>query len=209
MSNRRGLFCFSLMIAGVFSTANAQDALVESAPADAPVAPFQFLSAGETIGLTATQTVEIGYLASCVRETITGGAIKIGKTQSDITGGDVRRETLSCGADVALSQAERNESGASAWRNDAPGDVALITNLAPVLVFSAPPALVKIERMDIPGRTIRLSNAGAVVDLAERGVRLAAGGVYAITAGGARRDVEVDFDAVESGGPAFLRAIRF
>lgn len=208
MRIRRYFSCF-ILITAMVGGAKAQDALVEQASADAPVDAFQFLSAGERIDLASGQTIEIGYLASCVRETITGGSVTIGREQSDVAGGDVRREALACGVNVALSQSERNESGASAWRNDAPGDVAIVGNLAPVLVFPAPPTLVRIERTDIPGRTIRLSTTAEVVDLAERGVTLAPGGIYAISAGAMRREVEVDFDAVDVGGPAFLRAVRF
>lgn len=199
----------SFFVAATCGSAHAQDAMVERASGGAPVGAFQFLSKGETFALAAAQVVQIGYLKSCTSEVITGGTVRIGTDQSSVTGGDVQRETIACDLNLSLSQAERNESGASAWRNDASGEVAIIANLSPVLVFDTAPSSVKIERTDIPGRTIRLSMNANAIDLDARGVVLEAGGIYTVTAGGQRREIEVDFDAVDAGGPAFLRAVRF
>lgn len=208
MNFRRFALRVAIMLTATGS-AHAQDAMIESASGGAPVAAFTFLSAGETFALSSTQRARIGYLKSCITEEITGGTVVIGAEQSRVTGGSVHRETLPCTTDVALSQAERNESGASAWRNDVSGDVVVIDNLAPILVFATPPSMLKIERTDIPARAIRLSGNSKTIDLAARGVTLEAGGIYIMTADNRRREIEVTFEAQGTTGPAFLRALRF
>ncbi|MGB1214245.1 MAG: hypothetical protein ACPG4X_12855 [Pikeienuella sp.] len=212
MSVQRCLMYFILLSAFGWG-AKAQDAMVEDASAGAPVTPFTFLTAGEAFQLAPAQSARIGYLSSCISEEISGGtagvSVEIGTRQSRITGGSVHRETIACDIDVQLATAERNESGASAWRNDPSDGVTIIANLSPLLIFPSAPPAIRIERTDIPQRPIRLAANTNAIDLHERGVRLEAGGIYVITAGADQREIEVAFTAVNVGGPAFLRAIRF
>src|SRR5687767_7935339 len=55
---------------------------------------FDELRSGDRIELGANGRAVIGYLGSCTRETIQGGAVVIGAEQSQIESGQVARETI-------------------------------------------------------------------------------------------------------------------
>jgi len=59
---------------------------------------MDYLVSGRTLRLTRDETVVIGYLKSCVRETIHGGTVKIGDKQSTIEAGVIERAKVECDA---------------------------------------------------------------------------------------------------------------
>ncbi|WP_417520099.1 hypothetical protein [Minwuia sp.] len=187
----------------------AFEALVESSDPGLGLEPFQFLREGEQIDLTGGHMLVLGYPVSCIHERITAGQVTIGERQSAVQGGAVERTTLSCGEHVKLSASERQESGASAWRDPRAMTPALLNDLAPLLIFDLPPEAVVIQRTDMPDNPIRLGSPGRAVDFARRGILLAAGGIYEISARGRTRTIEIDFDAQAVGGPALTRLVRF
>lgn len=193
----------------IASSSLASEALVEEASSASGLSAFQFLDKGTRLTLSDTDRIVIGYPETCVRETIRGGIVTIGTGQSEITGGEVDRETFSCGARVALSTAERQESGASAWRAVQDGDAVVIYDLSPLIIFSHSPSMVKIERIDLTGRPLLLRVAGTALDLAEKGVALEPGGIYVVSTEVGSIEIELDFDAVSKGGPAVTRVVRF
>lgn len=206
------LFLISGLIglcAAIVASSHAQEALVEEAPPGAGVVPFQFLEAGHQIRLEQGGRVVLGYPATCVHESIVGGNVVIGAGQSEVQGGAVERRTLECGASIQLSNAERQESGASVWRDPSARQPLLINNRAPVFLFKSAPDTVVIEQTDRPGAPIRLSRPGQELDLEARGIVLDAGGLYVVTALGVSRTIEIDFDAEKVGGPALIRFVRF
>src|SRR5690348_4875058 len=78
---------------------------------------FDELKAGDRIELGAQGRAIIGYLGSCVRETIDGGAIIVGKEQSQVEGGKVARETIACEAtQLVLSEQEAGSSATVTFR---------------------------------------------------------------------------------------------
>src|SRR5689334_485872 len=78
---------------------------------------FDELKTGERIELGAQGRAIIGYLGSCVRETIDGGSIVVGKEQSQIEGGKVARETIACEAtQLVLSEQEAGSSATVTFR---------------------------------------------------------------------------------------------
>jgi hypothetical protein len=74
-------------------------ALVESVAAHSapgPVKVRDFLEPGQIIQLGPNDTIELRYVTSCVRETITGGIVIIGVNFSEVQAGKITR-TGDCG----------------------------------------------------------------------------------------------------------------
>jgi hypothetical protein len=85
----------------VFAARAAADplevALVESLTGNlSDVAFMDYVHAGQVIRLGPQQTIVLSYMASCVRETITGGTITIGTQRSEVRSGDVQRSDGRC-----------------------------------------------------------------------------------------------------------------
>lgn len=199
----------ALVFCAAATATQALEALVERTDPGLGLQPYQFLEEGRRIDLAGGRSVVLGYPGSCVHERITGGRVTIGATQSRVEGGAVERSTLVCGDHVRLTAAERQESGASAWRDPVGSQPVLLDNRAPLLLFASAPDMVVIERTDVPSTPVRLSQPGRALDLAERGIPLAAGGIYVVSAAGRTRTIEIDFSAEAVGGPALTRFVRF
>lgn len=205
-SFRRFALTWVLLASG---SAQADSALVEKADSATGLAAFEILDAGTRIELSGGLEIELGYFQSCVREQIRGGTVTIGEERSQIDSGTVERSALDCAPGVKLNAAERQESGASAWRVPVGETPLLLDNLSPVFVFRSPPGTITIQRTDRPADRIVLAVPGGSVDLAALGIKLASGGIYDISAGETTRRIEIDFDVTLSGGPAFKRLVRF
>ncbi|ANK81120.1 MAG: hypothetical protein TEF_10170 [Rhizobiales bacterium NRL2] len=199
----------ALVFCAAVTGAQALDALVEQSDPGLGFEPYQFLEQGRRIDLSGGRSIVLGYPASCVHESITGGRVTIGARQSEVEGGAVERSTLACGDHVRLTAAERQESGASAWRDPLAAQPVLVDNLAPVLLFAEQPDMITIQRTDRPASPIRLSRPGRALDLVERNIVLDAGGIYVVSASGRTLTIEIDFDAEAVGGPALTRFVRF
>src|SRR5258706_15347656 len=52
---------------------------------------MDYVRAGQVIRLGPHQTIVLSYMASCVRETITGGTVTVGTQRSEVQSGHVRR----------------------------------------------------------------------------------------------------------------------
>src|ERR1700732_2216934 len=52
---------------------------------------MDYVHAGQVIRLGPHQTIVLSYMASCVRETITGGTVTVGTQRSEVQSGHVRR----------------------------------------------------------------------------------------------------------------------
>jgi hypothetical protein len=52
---------------------------------------MDYVRAGQVIRLGHHQTIVLSYMASCVRETITGGTVTVGTQRSEVQSGQVRR----------------------------------------------------------------------------------------------------------------------
>jgi hypothetical protein len=55
------------------------------------VESMDYVRAGQVIRLGPHQTIVLSYMASCVRETITGGTVTVGTQRSEVQSGHVRR----------------------------------------------------------------------------------------------------------------------
>ena len=78
---------------------------------------LEYVNRGHTIKLGAGGTLVLGYLNSCVRETINGGSVTVGKEQSTIQGGKVSRERVECdGGKLQLTLEQASKSAVVVFR---------------------------------------------------------------------------------------------
>jgi len=129
----------SLVAVGVLSAlgggANAAPRPVaiveESARNDGIGRAFSLLSESDSLKLAKDETIVLGYLKSCVRETITGGIVTVGAKESVVEGGKVTREKTECAENkLALTAGESQQSATIAFR----GTVKHIFTLQPVIM---------------------------------------------------------------------------
>lgn len=186
------------------------------------VEALDYVDAGRVIELKLGGVLVLGYLKSCVHETIRGGGtVKIGAEQSEVTGGRVERKTNPCdGGKLQLTTAQAGKSGAMVFRKaptaqagaakSAAADLT-IYGISPVVALGAGAAAknrITFERIDQSGAPIAVDVTGAKTDLAKSGVRLAPGGLYRASAGERSLVVQIDA-AAASGGPVTGRLIQF
>ncbi len=93
-------------------------ALVESiavAP-EAGVETMDYVYIDQTVDLGAEGVAVLAYFDSCVRETVTGGRVSIGRDRSTVSGGKIESETLACRGAVPIIVADASEAGAAVKR---------------------------------------------------------------------------------------------
>ncbi len=204
------------------STASAQAGTSEPAaivedvsPTQSDIEVFDYLEVGNTVRLSADETLILGYLASCLRETIQGGNVTIGALQSTVAGGLVIREQVECdGGYTDLSSAEASQSGVITFRQGPESGHGSRSN--PILVFSLAPAFhvpdrvseIVIRRLDRWEQERRFMVGGRWLDLHETVERLAAGGLYEVQAGSQTVVFKVVPHAAVD-GPLVGRLVRF
>ena len=72
---------------------------------------------GRVIDLGSVGRITLGYLASCRQEQLRGGRVVVGRQQSTVENGEVRRERVDCdGGAIKLSAGEANKSGVMVFR---------------------------------------------------------------------------------------------
>jgi len=219
-----GVVLLSAYIAG-FSPLNARAQSMPSQPAaivedvnatDADVSIFEYLEAGRQIRLSTGDMLVLGYLSSCLRETIHGGEVTVGTVQSFVDGGLVIREEVECdGGSTDLSVAEASQSGVIAFRQG-PGSHARGTRTRPVKIFSSEPVFLfseqaselVIHRLDRDEDDLDLPIRQAWLNMADQNLALVAGGLYEASVGSARLVFQIASHAT-AGGPLVGRMIQF
>jgi hypothetical protein len=215
------------LVAGLFAAGSAAAepaAIVEEARGAPPGAQaFDYLSAGQTIALGSSGALVIDYLRSCVRETIAGGTVKVGREQSTVgDDGRVARARFDC------DHGGRKENSGSEETSGGPGLVPppkpegqphesgiqrTIYGTSPLFDMGGPGQL-KIEPLEPHGNAIELSVSAAELvngrfyDFTVAGKHLDAGGLYRASAHGQRVVFWIDPLAREGGGPPGGRLIR-
>ncbi len=183
---------------------------------EAGVGVFEYLEAGRLIRLSAGEVLVLGYLTSCVRETIHGGEVTVGADQSSVIGGLVIREEVECdGGFTDMSVAEASQSGVIAFRQG-PGSASRGTRSNPIKVFSSEPVFIfsqqaselTIHRLDRAEADLRVPVRQTWLNLADHNLSLDAGGLYEARAGTAKLVFEIASHA-GTGGPLVGRVIRF
>jgi hypothetical protein len=178
---------------------------------------FEYVETGRAID-TAGGTVVLNYLASCTRETVTGGKLVIGDKESSVTGGQVQRSTVTCdGGKLVLADAQSGKSGAQVFRAGPqkregratlPKPHIIIYGTSPVITLSQPADAVLIERLDVSGAIVTLRPVKGKTDMAAEGKRLEPGGLYKATAGGVEVVFLVDTGAKPGKEPLVARLLR-
>ena len=210
--------CATIALALLWSTSplEAQPkspvAIVERAPDDLSVKELQYLQVGTKISLGAQSTIVIGYLTSCLRETITGGAIEIGEISSNVSGGTVFREEVKCDADYGeVVDLEASESGAIVFRNLGKNSTTK-TIYSTTPLFTLPPEhgdqQIEIFPKDRPDLAFVLKPVGSVLDLAVLRTSLTPGSSYEARAGPLSRSFSIESKSKE-GGPLLGRLVVF
>lgn len=108
-----------LLSTGVAAQAAPRPVVIveDSMKTKGPVQAFSLLAENATFDLAKGETIVLGYLKSCTRETITGGSVTIGAKESVVEGGVVRREQTECAVNkLALTADESQQSGVIAFR---------------------------------------------------------------------------------------------
>lgn len=219
-----GIAVFAGLI-GIAPTAWAQApvAVVEDVTGNpAGVEFMDYVSAGKVIRLAAKDQIVLGYMKSCWRETITGGTVTVGLEQSEVAGGNVRREKVGCdGGKMQLSAQQASKSGAMVFRappkpvpGAGPQPELTLYGLSPVIDLKGGGKLI-IERLDQPGEKHEVTIGGqqllrgSFYDFAKADKSLVAGGVYRASAGSRQIVFKVDPYARPGQAPVVSRLLRF
>lgn len=207
-----------LTMAGPALAQQKAAAVVEDlSPSVAGIEVFDFLETGRVIKLPANGKITLGYMQSCLRETITGGTITIGAQSSTVSDGKVQQEQLKCAANLALGSSQAGKSGAMVFRRG-PGTGKTPANVpepSVTLLYTAPvfaveqPGELTIERLDQPETVLVYKAGGKLFDLAKAGKPLYAGGIYRAVLHGKATIFRIDPGAADGGGPLLLRLVRF
>ena len=107
---KTSIAAIALIIAGVTSAAaQSPVAIVEDVKGRVDGVEFMdYVMPGKVIKLGANGVVVLGYLNSCLRETITGGVAIVGSEESKTSLADVSREKVGC--DTGKAQLTSRES---------------------------------------------------------------------------------------------------
>ena len=179
---------------------------------------MDYVAPGKVIKLGPKASIVLGYMASCWRETITGGTVVIGTDQSMVHQSDIQRVKVDCDAKAQLSDREANQGAATTFRTMAPGlraapEVVTIYGLSPVVEVKAGGTLV-IERTDVQGERYALpikNDAllrGKFYDLARANKALTAGGTYTATLGARKTTFRIAPNASAGPTPLIGRLVR-
>lgn len=212
-------FAISLVASPLSARAQAPVAVVEDVNSKSAGVEFMdYVAPGKVIRLGSADTLMLGYMNSCWQESITGGMVTVGPTQSAVTGGKVQRERTACdGGKMQLSEQQASKSGAVVFRGTPkPGVQPQLTlyGLSPVVDVKGGGHLV-IERLDRPGERLETEVAGhqlfrgSFYDFAKAGQALTAGGVYRASVGARQIVFKVDPEAQAGNGPIIGRLLRF
>lgn len=186
-------------------------AIVEDIQAkDAGISFMDYVHAGQVIKLGKQETLILGYLESCRRETITGGTVTIGTMQSKISKGQLMREDVECdGGQARLSGQQAGTSGALAFRSGSAGlaqPEVTIYGSAPVFRLHTPDATITVEPFRHRGRSHTIEVHGQHVDLADKNISLPPG-IYKVTAGDNSKLFKVHHRAEPGKGPIITRLV--
>jgi len=170
------------------SYAGEPAAIVEDASGTASgLRQMELLEVGRVITLSGNETLILGYLRSCVRETITGGHITIGEDESTVIDGSRQTEEVDCdGGTVARSNS--NAVAGAVFRKGRKGQKLPKPNWT---VFGARPMIrvpnnssfIKFERLDKEEPSIKVAAKSGWADCASAGITLTPSGLYVLTYG--------------------------
>ena len=207
------------LTAGVVTSATPTAMVEDVTGSSAGVGPLDYLDAGRSIKLAASDRLVLDYLHSCIRETITGSTLVVGADQSVVHGGTVTRETVSCDGGQLLLTADQSQTSETIVFRKKPTDTKLppaqrtLYGLSPLFQLPGPGELT-IERLDQPAGKIALSLTAADLihrefyDFAKNGRALAGGGLYRATFGTVSVVFRLAETAVAGEAPPMARLLQ-
>jgi hypothetical protein len=198
------------------ASAATQVALVEDVTGKpAGVEFMDYVEAGKVIRLGRHGTLVLSYMTSCVRETITGGTVKVGTEQSEVESGTVSRVTVPCDTGK-LDNDQATQFGGQIVRGMAPTSNAatrMLYGRSPIVEVKAPGTL-QIARIDDGRENYHVAITtnhllhGRFYDFARWGKSLAAGGVYSMSMDGEEIVFRIDPHAKPGNTPVLGRLVR-
>jgi hypothetical protein len=186
---RIAMAALAVMAAASAAAAPLQVALVEdvSASSAGGLMLMDYVETGKVIALGPDDTLVLSYMTSCIQETIRGGTVTVGSTQSEVRTGKVKRVKVACDADKMLPGGGENVGplAGSVSRGELRGPDAppMLYGSSPMVELSTPGTLL-IERLDKTGERLVINIEsedllrGRFYDFAHRGKALSAGGTY-------------------------------
>jgi hypothetical protein len=189
-------------------------AIVEDVSGSAAgVAPMDLLEQGRVIELSGNTKLVLGYLHSCIRETIVGGRVTVGAEKSTVEGGTRQAKEVDCDGGRVIRTGNRSSDVAGAvFRKGSkvpalPKPDVTLFGVSPLIRLSTPSEKIQIQRLDKRNEApIDVAASGTLVDTAKAGVRLAPGGVYAISSGAKAYIVKIS-PLAEANAPLLSRLI--
>jgi len=177
---------------------------------------MDYLDAGRVITLPPGESLTLGYLKSCWRETITGGRVTVGAERSEVKGGRVQREKVECdGGRAKITKAQAGKSGVMVFRK---GKKAPATPPPPPerILYGTSPFIslpgdgrVVIERLDRRGKKYEVNVTDGYADLSSMDIALRPGGLYRARAGKKKIVFQIDRSAQPGRWPIVSRLIPF
>lgn len=176
---------------------------------------MDYVEPGQVITLPGKGTLVLGYMQSCLRETINGGTVTVGRKQSQVRGGKVVVEQVECdGGRLRLTSKQTGKSAVLVLR--VPPKAAAtarpmlkLYGASPVLLVTAGSGAVTITRLDQSSPDLTVEIRARFVDLAATQQALAPGGVYRATVGNRSIVFSIDAFASPGSGPIIGRLIAF
>ena len=150
---------------------------------------MDFLDLGTKIELKTGETMVLGYLNSCIQETIRGGTITVGEARSVIVGGQVKRKLLTCEGNTktSVTRSKKGDAGAVVFRNkniaETPKAEHDVYGLSPLIYLTVKANEVYLTRIDGKGKSYKIAVKNGIADLAQNGIKLRRNVSYRLKAG--------------------------
>lgn len=214
LGHRFGLALLAMLPVSAPAAAQAPVALVEEVRGNPGVDFMDYVRPGATIKLGPRDTIVLGYLSSCWRETITGGTVVVGTEQSDVQGGNVSRVKTTCNVGrIDLTSKQANQSAGTTMR--APDDDSqVVYGLSPFFEATGRAALL-VVRLDKPSEhftavlTRKSGSQLSYYDFAGANMALKPGKTYRASIGTRQIVFKVDPNAKPGRLPIISRLVRF
>ncbi len=173
--------------------------------------PFDILAAGTRLELQPGESIEIGYLASCMVERITGGIVVVNERESWVVDGKLERRKIDCANGGAVMAGAEVDAAVVVVRDAGLGKERVVADRQPLLMAPGLKGSVvaRIQRLDAEEAVIAVELAEGIADLGGGALQLAPGGRYEITAGGRKARFRVSEGAGEDRAEALSRLILF
>lgn len=176
---------------------------------------MDYVAAGKVIKLGAKDSIVLGYLSSCWRETITGGVVVVGEERSTVHAGTIERSKVDCDTgQMQLSERQAKQSAGTVFRGVPLRPEFTVYGLSPIIEIKHRGLLI-LERLDKPGERYEVAIGrdslvrGKFYDFAKTGKSLAANGVYLAQLGEQKVVFKVDPQAKPGSTPIVGRLVRF